>query len=144
MLQRLNIEPPAPPLRALQPLFSGGNGGMNNFETASNFMQNFPSPAAYSYAAWFILRHNPFVQSLDFRLGNGVQGTWRNQESIFLQSAPIEQPGSTFCFNRIYRSASTLYRVRSFIRERCAYTKLRSADVLLNWIVSGCRIQSND
>ena len=35
VLQRLNIEPPCPARRALQPLFSGGNGSMNNVETAS-------------------------------------------------------------------------------------------------------------
>ena len=37
VLQRLNMTPPCPARCALQPLFSGGNGGMNNFETASSF-----------------------------------------------------------------------------------------------------------
>ena len=35
VLQRLNMAPPCPARCALQSLFSGGNGDMNNVETAS-------------------------------------------------------------------------------------------------------------
>jgi hypothetical protein len=38
VLQRLNMALPAPSHCALQALFSGGNGGMNNFETASSWV----------------------------------------------------------------------------------------------------------